>query len=111
MMELTSLPLKWRLNYVTLFKGKNVTTETVGMVAMPSSSRSSQPRTESRLLHCRQILYLLSHLGSPGSKASANSSGKTTPRYLVTQRNTFASLPLLKLLRANPPHHIFMFKS
>ena len=62
MMELTSLPFKWRLNYVTLFKAKNVTTEMVRMVAMPSSSRSSQPRTDSRLLHCRQILYLLSHV-------------------------------------------------
>ena len=104
-MELTSLPLKWRLNYVTLFKGKNVITGMVWMVAMPCSSRSSQPRTELR------SPALQADSGKPQLQASANSNGKTTPRYLVIQQNTFPSLPLLKLLRANPPHHIFMFKS
>ena len=34
-------------------------------VSMPSSKGSSQPRVNSGLPHCRQILHCLSHQGSP----------------------------------------------
>ena len=81
------------------------------MVAMPCSSRSSQPRTELRSPALQADSLPAEPPGKPQLQASANSNGKTTPRYLVIQQNTFPSLPLLKLLRANPPHHIFMFKS
>ena len=40
--------------------------------AMPSSRGSSQPRDRTCLLHCRQILYPLSHLGSPLPRISTN---------------------------------------
>ena len=36
-------------------------------VALPSSRVSSQPRDQTPDLHCRQILYCLSHQRSPGS--------------------------------------------
>ena len=47
---------------------------TLKWVALPSSRGSSQPRnwthTSGMLLHCWQVLYPLSHLGSPTSTIS-----------------------------------------
>ena len=56
------------------------------LVAMPSSRRSSRPGDQTHiflcLLHCRQILYPLSHLGSPkrgrGAYKLVSSTGNTT---------------------------------
>ena len=52
-------------------------------VAFPFSKGSSQPRSNPGLLHCGQILYLLSHKGSPSILewvASCFSSGSSRPR-------------------------------
>ena len=37
----------------------------VEWVVIPFSRRSSQPRDYTWLQHCRQVLYCLSHQGSP----------------------------------------------
>ena len=74
-------------------------------LAVPSFRGSSQPRYQTphllRLLHCRQILYPLSHLGSPSSSISQFSQSVSS----VTQSYLTLFDPMNRSMPGLPVHH------